>query len=83
MNTSSAALRVLPVVYVNTTNSWPQVNKHSEKQIMNGLLPQRLLDRAVDSMNDHETLSMEVLENPDVRDGFARLILQMLSRDSL
>ena len=55
-----------------------QVNKHSENEVMHGLLPQRLLDRVVDSMDDHEKLSMEVLENPAVRDGFARLILKML-----
>ncbi|MAF75899.1 MAG: restriction endonuclease subunit R [Idiomarinaceae bacterium] len=55
-----------------------QVSKHSENEVMHGLLPQRLLDRVVDSMDDHEKLSMEVLENPAIRDGFARLILKML-----
>ncbi|OOF00222.1 restriction endonuclease subunit R [Salinivibrio sp. MA351] len=62
-----------------------QVNKHSEKEVMHGLLPQRLIDRVVDSMEDHEKLSMEVLENPAVKDGFARLILKMLveNRDAL
>lgn len=56
-----------------------QVKKHSENEVMHGVLPQRLLDRVIDSMDDHEKLSTEVLENPDVRDGFAKLILRMLA----
>lgn len=55
-----------------------QVKKHSEQEVMHGLLPQRLLDRVVESMSDHEKLSVEILENPAVQDGFARLILKML-----
>ncbi len=55
-----------------------QVGKHSESEVMHGLFPQRLIDRVVDSMGDHETLSMELLENPAVRDGFARLVLRLL-----
>ncbi|PTB84684.1 restriction endonuclease subunit R, partial [Pseudidiomarina aestuarii] len=55
-----------------------QVCRHSKKEVMHGLLPQRLLEHVVDSMEDHEKLSTEVLENPITREQFSKLILQLL-----
>lgn len=55
-----------------------QATKYSEHEVMHGLLPDRLMDCVVDEMADHEKLSMAVLENPAIRDGFARVILKML-----
>lgn len=55
-----------------------QVNKHSEKEVMHGLLPQRLMNQVVASMEDHEKLSLEILESPEVQNRFALLILKML-----
>lgn len=55
-----------------------QIERHSEDEIMHGLYPQRVTDRVLDAMTEHEKLSMEVLENPTIASKFSRLILTML-----
>ncbi|EGN74530.1 type I restriction enzyme R protein [Idiomarina sp. A28L] len=56
-----------------------QVNSHSPEQVMHGLFPKRLTDLVLDSMTDHEKLSMEVLENEGNQRMFAALILRLLT----
>ncbi|WP_114417000.1 type I restriction endonuclease subunit R [Marinospirillum perlucidum] len=56
-----------------------QVNNHSREQVMHGLFPKRLTDLVLDSMTDHEKLSMEVLESESKQKTFALLILKLLS----
>ncbi len=60
-----------------------QVNSHSESQIMHGLFPKRLIDLVLDSMNDHEKLSTDILASESSQQTFARLILRLLSQDQL
>ena len=57
-----------------------QVNNHSEDQVMHGLLPKRVTDAVLDAMNDHEKLSMPLLEDQDAGRAFAYLILRLLTR---
>jgi type I restriction enzyme R subunit len=59
-----------------------QVNSHSTEQVMHGLFPKRLTDLVLDSMNDQEKLSMEVLDNQGSQKAFALLILRLLTSDS-
>lgn len=56
-----------------------QVNNHSTEQVMHGLFPKKLTDLVLDSMTDHEKLSMEVLENEGSQKAFAMLILRLLA----
>ncbi|MCH8493681.1 MAG: DEAD/DEAH box helicase family protein [Idiomarina sp.] len=56
-----------------------QVNSHSANQVMHGLFPKRLTDLVLDSMTEHEKLSMEILENEGNQKAFALLILRLLS----
>jgi type I restriction enzyme R subunit len=56
-----------------------QVNSHSTEQVMHGLFPKRLTDLVLDSMNDQEKLSMEVLDNEDSQKAFASLILRLIT----
>lgn len=56
-----------------------QVNSHSSEQVMHGLFPKRLTDLVLDSMADHEKLSMGILENEDNQNAFAKLILRLLT----
>ncbi|WP_404362555.1 type I restriction endonuclease subunit R [Marinobacter sp.] len=58
-----------------------QVDNHSTEQVMHGLFPKRLTDLVLDSMNDNEKLSMEVLENEKSQKAFAMLILRLLAGD--
>lgn len=57
-----------------------QVNTHSEEQVMHGLLPKRVTDAVLDAMNDHEKLSMPLLEDEKARKAFANLILRLLTQ---
>ncbi|MGI0153148.1 type I restriction endonuclease subunit R [Pseudidiomarina sp. WS423] len=59
-----------------------QVNSHSSDQVMHGLFPKRLTDLVLDSMADHEKLSMGILENEDNQKAFAMLILRLLTSQS-
>ena len=59
-----------------------QVNSHSTDQVMHGLFPKRLTDLVLDSMTDHEKLSMEILESEGNQRAFALLILRLLSDSS-
>jgi type I restriction enzyme R subunit len=56
-----------------------QVDSHSTEQVMHGLFPKRLTDLVLDSMTDHEKLSMEILESDVSQRKFALLILRLLS----
>ena len=56
-----------------------QVNSHSPEQVMHGLFPKRVIDTVLDSMNDNEKLSMQVLEDENKAREFALLILQLLA----
>src|SRR5690554_2106260 len=56
-----------------------QVDSHSTDQVMHGLFPKRLTDLVLDSMTDHEKLSMEILESEPKQRAFALLILSLLS----
>lgn len=60
-----------------------QVNKHTPEEIMHGLYPKRVIDTVLDAMTDHEKLSMEVLENPDVGKRFAMLLLKLLKQPGM
>lgn len=59
-----------------------QVNSHSTDQVMHGLFPKRLTDLVLDSMTDHEKLSMEILDSESNQKAFAMLILRLLSNQS-
>ncbi|WFE68184.1 hypothetical protein P8S54_08145 [Thiomicrospira sp. R3] len=50
---------------------------------MHGLYPKRVIDTVLDAMTDHEKLSMEVLENPDVGRRFAMLLLKLLKQPDM
>lgn len=60
-----------------------QVRSHSPEQVMHGLFPKRVTDIVLDAMQDHEKLSMEVLENEGTGRDFALLILRLLANRSL
>ncbi|MBB2896676.1 type I restriction endonuclease subunit R [Pseudomonas sp. AS2.8] len=55
-----------------------QVNNHSTEQVMHGLFPKRVLDTVLDSITDHEKLSLEVLDSETKTKAFALTILKML-----
>ncbi|NMY90429.1 type I restriction endonuclease subunit R [Pseudomonas oryzihabitans] len=55
-----------------------QVNNHSTEQVMHGLFPKRVLDTVLDSITDHEKLSLEVLDSETKTRAFALTILKML-----
>ena len=59
-----------------------QVNSHSTEQVMHGLFPKRLTDLVLDSMTDHEKLSLEILESDESQRKFALLILRLLSNQN-
>ncbi|MAP35380.1 MAG: restriction endonuclease subunit R [Halomonas sp.] len=56
-----------------------QINDHDEAQVMHGLFPKRVTDAVLDAMNDHEKLSMPLLENEETGRQFALLILKLLA----
>lgn len=56
-----------------------QINHHNDTQVMHGLFPKRVTDAVLDAMNDHEKLSMPLLENEETGRQFALLILKMLA----
>lgn len=58
-----------------------QIERHSEDEIMHGLYPQRVTDRVLDAMTEHEKLSIEVLDNPMIGREFARIILKFIQCD--
>lgn len=58
-----------------------QVNNHTSDQVMHGLRPKRLTDLVLDSITDHEKLSMEILENESNQRAFALLILRLLKQE--
>ncbi|WP_199283860.1 hypothetical protein [Halomonas sp. A40-4] len=60
-----------------------QVRSHSEDQVMHGLFPKRVTDAVLDAMNDHEKLSMPLLEDEETSRQFALLILKLLEGRSV
>jgi type I restriction enzyme R subunit len=56
-----------------------QINHHDESQVMHGLFPKRVTDAVLDTMSDHEKLSMPLLENEETGRQFALLILKLLA----
>ncbi|MFP4162221.1 MAG: UvrB domain 3-containing protein, partial [Ectothiorhodospira sp.] len=59
-----------------------QVRGHSEDQVMHGLFPKKVTDAVLDALNDHERLSLPVLENEKAGRAFALLILRLLAERS-
>lgn len=63
-----------------------QVRNHSEDQVVYCLFPKKVNDAILDALNDHEKLSMPLLEDEETGRQFALLILKLLagrsSRDS-
>ena len=55
-----------------------QVNSHSDEQVMHGLFPKRVVDTVLDAMNDHEKLSLQVLDNDEAGRKFAFIVLKLL-----
>lgn len=56
-----------------------QVRTHSTDQVMHGLFPKRVTDAVLDSLGDHEKLSVPILESPETQREFALLILSLLA----
>ncbi|ANB03015.1 hypothetical protein ECTOBSL9_2561 [Ectothiorhodospira sp. BSL-9] len=56
-----------------------QVRSHSEDKVMHGLFPKKIIDAVLDALNDHEELSMPVLEDEKAGRAFALLILRLLA----
>lgn len=56
-----------------------QLKSHSPQQVMHGLFPKRVTDTVLDAMQDHQKLSMEVLENNVTEKEFQWLILRLLA----
>ena len=56
-----------------------QVRSHSAEQVMHGLFPKRVTDAVLDSLGDHEKLSVPILESQDTQREFALVILRMLA----
>ncbi|BCB08866.1 hypothetical protein HHSLTHF2_27560 [Vreelandella venusta] len=56
-----------------------QVRRHSEDQMMHGLLPNKVIDAVLDALSGHEKLSMPLLEDEETGRQFALLILKLLA----
>lgn len=56
-----------------------QVRHHDEGQVMHGLFPKQVTDAVLNAMNDHEKLSMPLLEDEKTGREFALLILNLLA----
>lgn len=54
-----------------------QIKNHSDEQIMHGLFPTRLRDAVLDAMNDHEKMSLTVLESEASFRSFILVALRM------
>lgn len=55
-----------------------QVRNHSEDQVMHALFPKKVADAVLDSLRDHEKVSMPLLEDEETRRQFSLLILKLL-----
>jgi type I restriction enzyme R subunit len=56
-----------------------QINNNSAEQAMLGDFPGAVLDAVIDSRNTHNDLAMQYLSDEKIAEGFARLLLNMLS----
>ena len=58
-----------------------QIKTNSKKQAMMGDFPTAMTDAIIGSMSAHEDMAKQVLVEDKVRDGFARLLLDMMYKD--
>ena len=58
-----------------------QIKTNSKKQAMMGDFPIAMTDAIIGSMDAHKNMATQVLSEEKVRDGFARLLLDMIYRD--
>jgi type I restriction enzyme, R subunit len=56
-----------------------QIRHHSEDQVMHGLFPKKVTEAVLDTLSDHEKLSMPLLEDEETGRQFALLILKLLA----
>lgn len=83
MKTSFTSPMALLIEFVGGDEAvMAQVESHSTEQVMHGWFPKRLTDLVLDSITDHEKLSMEILDNDENQKRFALLILRLLSGTS-
>lgn len=59
-----------------------QVANNAPDIVMKGDLPNEVQSAVIDSMGVHKDLAMQVLSNDQVRRGFARLLLELLSGEN-
>lgn len=55
-----------------------QVVGHNAEQVMHGLFPKRFNDAVLDAINDHEAISVPILDNPETARQAALIALAML-----
>jgi len=56
-----------------------QMRIHTQDQVMHGLLPKRLMDAVLDTLNDYESLSIPILDDKNVAKEVTLLVFKMLS----
>ena len=58
-----------------------QFRTNSKEQAMMGDFPVAMTDAIIESMDAHQSMAKQVFESETKREGFARLILDMIYRD--
>jgi type I restriction enzyme R subunit len=58
-----------------------QFHTNSKEQAMMGDFPTAMTDAIIDSMDAHQSMAKQVFENEKVREGFARIVLDMIYQD--
>ena len=58
-----------------------QKKNNSKKQAMMGDFPGAMTDAIIGSMSAHQDMAKQVLTEDKVKDGFARLLLDMIYKD--
>ncbi len=58
-----------------------QIKTNSKKQAMLGDFPGAMTDAIIGSMDAHKNMATQVLSEDKIRDGFARLLLDMIYKD--
>jgi len=58
-----------------------QIKNNSKKQAMMGDFPGAMTDAIIGSMSAHQDMAKQVLSEDKVKDGFARLLLDMIYKD--
>lgn len=59
-----------------------QVNNHTPEQVMHGLLLERVTKAVLESIDDHEKLTMPLLENEETERQFAMLLESEIQRQA-